>query len=529
MSTGNPSNLDADASAEGPPLVPDAGRVLATSLDAVLMLDGEGRVCYANAAAEQLFSRNHEQLVGAELGIPIDGGDLSRISLLRPDGSCREAELRVANLTEDAAAGTFVTLRDVTDKTELEQRLTRAEKMEAVGRLAGGVAHDFNNLLTAVIGYARLAERRVDQAGGEVPADPESLKADLAEVRRAAETARELTRSLLNFSGRHRPPSGSCDLTKLLVEHQRMYEAACGGQVRLDIDIHATPAIAAESDLVDRVLLNLLVNARDATLARGNGHEPIRVRLRHLADDGTVGWAQLSVIDRGTGIHAKAKPHVFEPFYTTKEEGLGTGLGLSTVYGLVTRSGGRVDFTDTPGGGTTFTVRLPCVADGAEAAPRPEPTPIVAAAPTLDSSGPLEALEATIATRPLRVLLVEDQSTVRKLLLRILRRASFEVEPAADGTEAVKLLEEAAAGVRLPFDVIASDVAMPGLTGVDVARKAAELFPDLPVLLMSGYTNGEVAASAASSAFTNAGGRWRFLQKPFEPDALVRELNDAAA
>ncbi|MEM1010933.1 MAG: ATP-binding protein [Planctomycetota bacterium] len=496
------------------PLVAAADRLLAASLDAVLLLDPEGVVSYANPSAEQLFGRPADSLLGASLGIPIDGGDLSRLTLRRPDGSSREAELRVVDLGDKSTQTIFVTLRDVTDKLELEQRLAGAEKMEAVGRLAGGVAHDFNNLLTAVIGYARLAERRVDKAEGFVDGQSDSLKGDLAEVRRAAETAQELTRSLLSFSGRHRPPSGRSDLNQLLVEHRRMYEAACGGKIRLEIDADNTPPVNAEPDQVDRILLNLLVNAHDATVGNGPSEEPIRIVLRHHADQGDYGWAELQIIDHGTGIPGSARPHVFEPFFTTKPEGLGTGLGLSTVYGLVRRSGGRVEFSDTPGGGTTFIIRLPCV--DADATTDQTPT-------SDETSEALEALVHASENRALRVLLVEDQDAVRKLLMRILRRAHFDVDAAADGTQAIELLEEAAEGHRLPYDVIASDVAMPGLTGVDVAKRAGELFPDLPVLLMSGYTNGEVAASA-SPHFANTSMPWRFLQKPFEPDVLVREL-----
>ena len=427
----------------------------------------------------------------------------------------------------------MVSLRDVTDRNLLQDRLRHSEKMEAIGRLAGGVAHDFNNMLTAVVGYARLAERKAAELvdGCEADSNSPGIRADLAEIRRAAAAAQHLTRQLLSLSSRHRPPTGTCDAGEILRDHARIYQAACGGLVRLRMEVEpGLPHVAAGSDLIDQVVLNLVVNARDAiaghvaregTGEKGVGDAEVLVTLNSVRDSSGTPMIELRVVDSGPGIPSSVRPHVFEPFFTTKSDELGSGLGLSTVYGLVTRSGGTVELRDTPGGGATFVIALP------------------AASPAMPAAPAGAAAQATPGRRR-RVLLVDDQATIRKLLARVLRAAGHEVVSAADGWAAVEQLELSLAGREPPLDAVVSDVAMPGLNGIEVARRANELFPRLPVLLMSGYTDGDLAAgvgsatsddSPAADALEHGATReveYRFLQKPFEPADLVRTVAELA-
>ena len=532
----------------------DGRRAIDNGLDAVLLLDRNGTVRYANNAAALLFGRPVEHLLGSPLGLPVGNGDagdvadLDQLQIARPDATVRDAEFRsVPDATSDGF--TLVTLRDVTERNMLQLRLRQAEKMEAVGRLAGGVAHDFNNMLTAVVGYASLAEQRLDAArrGGISTGDIVRVRGDLEEVRRAAEAAQALTRQLLSFSSRHRPPAGDCDLAQVLRSHSRIYEAACGGMLRLDLDIDPDlPRVAADEDMVDRLLLNLAVNSRDAVVAarvqQGTAAQrspdaddavlhviarraagPIRdvaataesvtvsgESSDHAAADAHV---ELRIIDHGPGVPPEIRPHLFEPFFTTKADGLGSGLGLSTVYGIVSRCGGRIELVETAGGGATFVIRLPARLSASQSTPATPPDAPAAPAPDAESHQP-------------RILLVEDQHVIRKLLARVLKKEGFAVQSAADGQQAVELIEAAAAGSRDGFDLVASDVAMPGMTGIEVAHRAKLLMPTVPVLLMSGYTNGDLHTAGSGGADDDglADVEYDFLQKPFEPDDLVGRI-----
>ena len=512
-----------------PPLghtLPSAAELLDILPDAVVLVSAEGTIAFANPEAERLFGRDTEALIGAAVGLRPEGAEPTEaIRITRPDGSTRDVEYRIEPLSPDSGRN-LVNLRDVTDRNLLQARLRQGEKMEAIGRLAGGVAHDFNNLLAAITGYCQLAE---DHAGPLDTFHARQLHDDLAEIRRAATAARGLTGQLLNFSSGHRPPPGSCNLGDVLTDHARIYEAACGGMLRLEIDVDPeTPAISGTADLVDQVVLNLAVNARDALAQHRSENGPVDHRTATLtittgvcnppgfaraAGNTCDSWAELRVVDHGPGVPDAIKRNIFEPFFTTKPNGLGCGLGLSTVYGLVNRVGGQVQVLDTPGGGATFVVILPCARRKADTPAQPV-HPVVPAVK--------------------RILLIEDDEPLRFLFLRIIRKAGFQIETLADGESAIAYLEKHRGDpARFP-DVLISDVAMPGLTGIDVAQRAHELDANLPVILISGYTNGslQLGVDDRMEGIGSLKGPYFFLQKPFEFEdltGLIQQVLDGSA
>ena len=519
-----------DADNHSPLLALPAARDLLDALpDAVLLVASDGTVWYANSAAAQLFGRKVEVLIGSALGLPIGSAEPSNLQVIRlslPDGTERMAEFHAVQLND--AGLTLASLRDVTERNDLQQRLRQSEKMEAVGRLAGGVAHDFNNMLTAVFGYTSTAAARVSTFPDVPQGEKQQIGEDLDQIRRAAGAAQRLTRQLLSLSSRHRPPSGSCDIGDVLTQHKRIYEAACGGMLRLELDIeHGLPDVAAGPEIIDQILLNLAVNARDAVISESVVGDPTLPPSKNVADGrlevfvrqrksrrgrrGGNRWIELCVIDHGPGVPQEVRPHIFEPFYTTKSDGKGSGLGLSTVYGIIKRLGGDVELHDTPGGGATFCITLPAKLNKATVQPTVRPP----------------HAEATDGDNRL-IILAEDQVAIRKLLARLLRARGYIVQTAADGTEAIRRLEAAAVPGTAQPAILLSDVAMPGLTGFQVASRARAMFPDLPIILMSGYTDGDLQSAMGKLEDISAMPEdYFFLQKPFEPaelDRIIQQL-----
>ena len=390
---------------------------------------------------------------------------------------------------------------DITERRRLEEELLQASKMESLGRLAGGVAHDFNNLLTVIRGYA-------DVLSGEL-SDEDPRLGEVREIRRAADRATSLTRQLLAMSRRQVLVPREVDLNLLVQEMERMLRRVIGVDIRIVSE--AAPELGwvrADAGQLEQVLLNLAVNARDAM--PDGGTLTIRTSRVQLADEtdepGTRGvppgdYVVLQVSDSGIGMDRDTQRMIFEPFFTTKPVGEGTGLGLSTVYGIVQQSLGVITVESAPGAGSSFRIFLPRIAQP-EGAGREAPVVRPAACPA----------------RRQTVLLVEDDEGVRQLTERILCSFGYEVLVARDGEDALRRIADGA-GIH----AVVSDVVMPGLSGVELVERLRAVQGDLPVLLLSGYTGDEVGASLAGE------GRRAFLQKPFSPDALAAALDDLLA
>jgi nitrogen-specific signal transduction histidine kinase len=378
-----------------------------------------------------------------------------------------------------------------------EEELRHSQKMEAVGRLAGGVAHDFNNLLTAIIGYAELIATRTSS---------NSLAKQNAElIRRAGEQAAALTRQLLAFSRKQILQPKVIDLNALVLEMEKLLRRVIGE--RFDLQAHPDAAngrVKADPSQLEQVVLNLGVNARDA-MPRG-GKLIIRtenVRLdRETAPQIAASlkpgaYVMLSVTDTGAGMNEETKSHIFEPFFTTKGPGKGTGLGLATVYGIVRQTGGGISVESEPGKGSIFRIYLPRES-----------------APVDFTRAPLMPVEKTDNFET--VLVVEDEDIVRDLVCDVLEDQGYNVMCARDGIEALNMAE-ACDG---PIHLLVTDVIMPHMNGHELAGKLSQLRPDMKILYVSGYSDNEIGDHGQLDP------RYELLQKPFTPQTLARKIRE---
>jgi two-component system cell cycle sensor histidine kinase/response regulator CckA len=355
-------------------------------------------------------------------------------------------------------------------------------RLEILGRLAGGIAHDFNNLLSVILGAAGSLRHVAPHLAAVT---------ELEAIEAAAERGSALVRQLLAFARQQVMAPRVLDLNDSIRALAVMLPRLLGGRIELILDLEEpSRRIRVDPSQWDQVLLNLVVNARDAM--KGEGRLRIATGRRLVLDSLALPagrYAMVEVTDNGPGIAAELLPHIFEPFFTTKLEAGGTGLGLATVQGIIGQLGGQMEVESTPGQGTTFRILLPRH-EGPADAPPPPPRPIPVAVPV----GP--------------VLLVDDEPSLLRVAALCLQQAGFEVVQALDGEEALERLEE---GLR-PC-LIATDVAMPGMDGLTLARAARKLMPDVPVLLLSGYSAAVVDSDLAQEGF-------RFLAKPYTPDTL---------
>jgi PAS domain S-box-containing protein len=386
--------------------------------------------------------------------------------------------------------------RDVTERRRLEEELRQAQKMEAVGKLAGGVAHDFNNLLTAIIGFAAMAE--AEQTAGT------PMHEWIVQIRRSGEQAATLTRQLLAFGRRQMLRPIDIDLNQVVDEIQKMLRRLIGEDIELVVQLaRDLKPVRADRSQVEQVIVNLAVNARDA-MPRG-GRLTIRTenvvieqRTSPVVQGTAAGnYAALAVDDTGEGIDPAILGRVFDPFFTTKPFGRGTGLGLSTVYGIVKQSRGDVQVRSTPGQGTIFTVLLPAVT-----------SPTTTTEKAADESHDDQPRAAMVSGASL--LIVEDDRGVRRFTTQVLRDAGWTVLEAEGPAGALAI----AARESQPIDLLLTDVVLPGINGSDLAARVRTLRPGLPVLFMSGYAPEEIVASGALPM----GGQ--LLRKPFMPAAL---------
>ncbi|HVS01218.1 MAG TPA: ATP-binding protein [Thermoanaerobaculia bacterium] len=484
----------------------------------LLVFDSETfEVLAANAAAHAHFACSPGELVGrsiVELRPPEDVPALLAYLQappeerprgkvwrhLRHDGRVLAVEVHSHTIRFAGRQATVAVLHDVTARRQLEEELVQAQKMEAVGRLAGGMAHDFNNLLTAITGYCDLASRRLQQG--------HSVADDLGEIRRAAERAARLTRQLLAFSRKQVLQPEVIDANDVVREVEAMLERLVGDDVRLLTRLSPEAGrVRVDRMQLQQVLLNMAVNARDAMPDGGrltietSGVQVDEELARLHAGVRPGPHVVLAVSDTGIGMDAATRKRIFEPFFTTKESGKGTGLGLSMAYGFITQSEGAIWVYSEPGKGTTFKIYLPRI-EAPEASPTGHQVP--AAAPA--------------AAGGERVLVAEDEPAVRELVSRLLRRQGYRVVVAASGAEALAV---AAAAER--FDLLVTDVVMADMDGRRLAAALRRTAPGLPVVFMSGYSQ-----ESAPGLRELAGGD-HFLQKPFTADDLAARVRQALA
>ena len=379
------------------------------------------------------------------------------------------------------------------DRQRSEERVRQAQKMDAVGKLAGGVAHEVNNMMTAVIGFAEYALK-------QLPPDHE-VRPDIEEVIKAGTRAAAVTQQLLAFSRRQPHQPSLLNLHEVIPELGKLLERLLGAEHELRLDVPADlPPVLADRNQLEQVLVNLALNARDAM--DPGGRLVIAGSVVEIDDASAASpvvevrtgrYVRIRVSDTGHGMSAEAREHAFEPFYTTKPLGQGTGLGLSTVYGIIKQSGGYVWIDSRLGEGTSVTVDLPAVS---------ESMPVRAER----SSGPLRGRET--------VLVVEDEPLVRRLARRALEEHGYRVLEASDGREALAELSDADHAIGL----VLSDLVMPRMSGRELGQEIARRHPGLPVLFMSGYTGEDVRSRGLLE------GSAPFVQKPFTPEGLARRV-----
>jgi PAS domain S-box-containing protein len=384
---------------------------------------------------------------------------------------------------------------DITERKQLEEQFRQAQKLEGVGRLAGGVAHDFNNLLTVITGFSHMT------LDGLPPYDP--LRGGLEEVLKAAVRATSLTEQLLSFSRRQPSRTEIVVLNDLVEGVQKMLGRLIGEDVNLALCLDpAAGAIRAGAGHIEQVIMNLVLNARDAMPHGGKlvietAHQTVDERFAALHLDLAPGqYATLTVSDTGTGISPEVKAHIFEPFFTTKQQGKGTGLGLSTVYGIVQQCGGSIAVSSELGRGSQFRILLPAV-----------PAPAVQAQPAAAAVLPAVAMPSGTET----ILLAEDEEGVRRFVLENLERRGYRVLGCSNGREAIERARQHPSSIHL----LITDAVMPEMGGAELAAQFADCRPGVPVLCMSGYS---------AMVWPGANAEASYLQKPFTPAALLTRV-----
>jgi PAS domain S-box-containing protein len=476
----------------------------------------DGTVTYCNRAATELYGwpvrnligRNIFQVALADVAVDQSAAILERVCqgdgwwgetrAWRRDGSIFPSAVTIAPFTDEEGHvdGLIGVAIDLTSRRALEQQFRHAQKMEAVGLIVGGVAHDFNNLLTAMRGYSELALSALEAD------DP--VREDVEQIAAAADRAAELTGQLLSFSRRNAPDPALLDLNDVVGDLHRLMERVIGEDVDLLVsrDPELWP-VRADRGQIDQVLLNLVINGRDAlpdggqlTVETANEDVAERQESYGLAIEPGE-YAVLRVSDAGIGIDAETRERLFEPFYTTKETGKGTGLGLATVYGIVRQAGGLIEVASEPGQGTTFSILFPHARDTRRR--RTQPSGV-----------------ASLRGGNETVLLVEDDDQVRPIAQRVLSRLGYQVLTARGADLAFRMAREH----KGPIDLLLTDVVLPRESGVELSTRLASARPSMQILYMSGYAD---AAPARRQPLPRGA---RFLAKPFTPEMLARAVRD---
>jgi hypothetical protein len=491
--------------------------IIDSSEDSIVSKDLNGIILSWNQGAEQLYGYTAEEAVGKPISILVPEGRpdeipriLERIRRgesvehyesvrLTKDGRHLDVSIRISPIRNAAGnpVGASAISRDITAQKRAEEHLRQAQRMDAIGRLAGGLAHDFNNILGIITACTELLRSHVEAS--------EDSAEYVGNIRKAVDRGSGLTRQLLAFSKKQKIQLQLLDLNERLKETVRLLRPLMGDDVEIVVSPRSTSAVV-EADLgqLDQVLINLAVNARDAMPHGGRFIlETANVQLDDLYAEQHASikpgrYVMLAVSDTGTGMDADTASRAFEPFFTTKETGKGTGLGLATVYGIVQQCGGNIQLYSELGRGTTFKIYLPSAEDKLGAASEP----------VVETVAP--------ARSKTTILLVEDDEIMRKMTRKLLQQHGYEVVEAADGKAAVEWVKTHDSEI----DLLLTDVVMRGLSGPELATQLGKLRPSMKVMFMSGYTGELIANHEGLSGST-------LLEKPFTRATLLNTLSDA--
>jgi two-component system cell cycle sensor histidine kinase/response regulator CckA len=494
-----------------------AAALLGSAGQAILAVDSRGTIVLANGRAADLFGYSRQELLGAPMDILLpesrrgahenQRGDYFARPRVRPmgigmdlvarrkDGAEFPVEVSLSHIQTNEGDFAIAFISDISRRKLLEQQLLHAQKMEAVGRLAGGVAHDFNNMLTVISGYTRMI---LDDLP---PGDP--LRDSAEEVRIAADRAAALTNQLLAFSRRQLMRPQALNVNETLTNIENMLRRLIGEDLALSLSLAPDLGnIRADPSHIEQAIVNLVVNARDAMPSGGRvAIETANVQLDSIYARTHLGvhpgeFVMIAVTDTGHGMDAETRQHIFEPFFTTKGKGKGTGLGLATVYGMVKQCGGDIWVYSEQEKGTAFKLYFPRIAEA--------------------SAGKGGRPEAAMAHGDETILVVEDEAAVRDLSVKILSHLGYRVLSAASGQEA---LEIATANQEF-ISLLLTDVVMPGMSGKQLADQLLPMRPGMKVLFLSGYTENTIINHGVLEPGVD------FLPKPFSREALAGKIRE---
>ena len=478
-------------------------KIIEKNADAIVIVDQKGIICFTNPAAELLFGYKKSKIIGKEFGFPLLTGKKADIKIVTDPRNPKVAEMHLVEIEWEGEKAQLVSIRDITERNQMqealhksEEQLRQSQKMEAVGRLAGGMAHDFNNLLTAILGYSELLLNKLG--------DLNPFSKYPKEIKKAAERASMLTSQLLTFSRKKVLKLKTLDLNVIVTDLEKMLHRLIGEDIELVTTLSTTLGqIKADTGQINQVIMNLVVNARDVMPKGGKiSIETLNIDLdedyaRQHAEVPAGPYVMLTVSDTGCGMDKETQSHIFEPFFTTKEVGKGTGLGLSTVYSIVKQGGGSIHVYSEPGKGTTFKILLPRIDE------------------TIESHKHGKApVEMPLASET--ILVVDDEQMIRDLVCEVLEISGYNVLAAGLGSEAISLCKE----YKRPIHLIITDLVMPKMSGRELVKQLKSLRPEMKVLFMSGYTGKEVIDRGILEPGTS------FIQKPMSQETLEHKVRE---